>query len=272
MKWHWVVIVVLITSLIPGCSTGETIHLPDPVDKESDHPIIGDVTVSEGEAESEGHQFEPPFPANDNFFTPPGIEAAPVVADSSSAEHLPHAQIRVIGFSQVGENEPQALVALGDRLETVGTGDSIGDVIIVAVDAPNVIFQQRNERWTVALFKQRRNGIDRLTVTRPPDSPRTKQQSTFAGTGFAGIQSTRADRRVQFGNGSARGAELNQSQAVTGAGLPPMPEEDASGDSFSDLLLPDDLELPDLPLLPEAEISPDDPLPGIDSIPQLPAP
>lgn len=272
MKWHWVVIVVLITSLIPGCDTGETVHLPDPVDEGSDHPALGDVTVNEGEAESGDDDFQPPFPANDNFFTPPGIEAAPVVADSSSAEHPPHAQVRVIGFSQVGESEPQALVALGDRLKTVGTGDSIDDVIIVAVDAPNVIFQQRNERWTVALFKQQRHSVDRLTVTRPRDSTRMDRHSTFAGTGFGRTQLGRADSRVPFGNDSARGTELNRSQAVTGAGLPPVPEEDASGDSFSELLLPDDLELPDLPLLPETEISPDDPLPGIDSIPQLPAP
>lgn len=272
MRWHWFVIVVVITSLIPGCGTGDTVHLPDPADEELEHPAIGDLTVSEGSTESEGHEFEPPFPANENFFTPPEIEAAPVTPDSPSADHAQHAHVRVIGFSQVGDSEPQALVAFGDRLETVGTGDSIDDVVVVAVDAPNVIFQQRNERWTVALFKQRHASVDRLTAARALDSTNLERESSLAGTGFSRTQSRRTDSRVPFENDSVSGTGRNRSLSVTGTGLPPVPEEVAAGDAVSDFLLPDDLDLPDLPLVPEMEISPDEPLPGIDSIPQLPAP
>jgi hypothetical protein len=275
MKWHLIIIVALMAALIPGCGGGDSdINVVSDDLEESESPLIdgpaGDV---ESPDVSEADGFQTPFPTNRSFFRPPEVEKTVALPHSVVAEQLQHADVRVIGFSQIGDGEPQALVSIRGHLESVRTGDSVNGVTVVALDAPNVTLQQRNERWTISLFKQ--PVVNRRVAGSTPSRSVARQSTRSA-----------AVRRVfDAGAGSSAGdfAETQRSGGIGGSGndtllngyssnnLPPAPAS-LPEESFAPTAeLPEELDLPEPPKLPAIDVSVDQLPPGIDELPGLPS-
>ena len=245
------------TTLIPGCGSDDADVLSESVAEESELPPgdgpTADVTLPDA---SVTESFTPPFPENVSFFSPPGIEAAAVAPSESLQGGDQHATVRVIGFSQIGDDEPQALLEIGGSLESVRTGDSINGITVVTVDAPNVTLQQRNDRWTVALFKQPLVR-DRSPITARRSPVPDRQTQTSAGT------------LAVSGNSYDSRSRKTQLTGAANVGLPPDPK--ASPLSDLPVALPGDLDLPELPMVSDLDLPAEEALPGIDALPQLPA-
>ena len=145
MKWHLIFIVALMAALIPGCGGGDSdIDVVSDDVEESETPLIdGPAADVESPDASEDDEFHPPFPTNRSFFSPPEVQQTVALPNSVVADEFQHADVRVIGFSQIGDSEPQALVSIGGRLESVRAGDSFGGVTVVALETPNVTLNRR---------------------------------------------------------------------------------------------------------------------------------
>ena len=269
MKWHWILIVALMTSLIPGCGgNSEGNAISDEVADDSESPLVdGPSADVESPLLSEADGFKPPFPANSTFFSPPEVEKAVALPNRVAAEELHHANVRVIGFSQIGDSVPQTLLSISGHLQSMRAGDSVNGVTVVALEAPNVTLQQRNERWTVALFNQPivnqqvASSSQRGSVVRRSPAVGAFSDSNFRNSTdqFAKSRSSRGTS----GGGSLIGNSSNN--------LPPMPAS-LPEESFAPMAeLPDELDLPAPPVLPEGELSADSRLPGIDELPGLPS-
>ena len=273
MKWHWILIVALMTTLVPGCENGSSgvDVVSEDVEEEPEALLVGDPSAdADSPLLSEADGFRPPFPSNTLFFSPPEVEKAVALPGSVVVDELHHANVRVIGFSQIGDSDPRALLSVGGHLQSVKAGDSVSGVTFVALDAPNVTLQQRTERWTVALFKQ----------------PIVNQQfSSSPQKGSVGRQSPRspAVRRSSdsdFGSSSGELAELtdprgaSRGRSLTGSAtnnLPPVPASLPEEWLAPIAQLPEELDLPELPELPVGELSVEPHLPGIDEVTRLPS-
>ena len=246
MKLHWVLICTLTIIALSGCGSGE-IHLPSEnaaAESGSGSPVSDSPAASVESPEiPESEVFQPPFPTNGSFFSPPRLEKA-----SAPSNVLPgdgqQVKVRVIGFSQLGDNEPQALLEIDGSLAAVHSGDSVGGVRVIAVDSPNVTLQHRNDRWTVALFDQ--------PLVHDQVSPLTQRQSAVG-------------RRARPAS-----SELSRNEQVDG-NLPPAPTSLPADNLPPTVSLPSDLDLPVPPELPELETPAGQSLPGLDAIPQLPS-
>jgi hypothetical protein len=156
MRWYWIFIVALMSTLVTGCGSGDTASDVTELDEDetSSQLVDGPAADVELSVVSEVEKFTPPFPMNSSFFSQPEVEKAVVTPNSFNVADGEHANVRVIGFTQIGDGETQALISIRGSLRSVRTGDSIDGVSVVAIDAPRLTLQQRNERWTVALFNQ----------------------------------------------------------------------------------------------------------------------
>lgn len=273
MKWHWVLIVALMTSLIPGCGGGnsEGNAISDEVADGSDSPLVdGPSADVESSLQSEADGFKPPFPANSSFFSPPEVEKAFALPNSVAAEVHNHANVRVIGFSQIGDSAPQALLSISGHLQSMRAGDSVNGVTVVALEAPNVTLQQRNERWTVALFDQpivnQQAGSSSQRGLVVGQSSRSPSIGAFSDSNFRSSSGQFAESRSSRGTSGGRsliGISTND--------LPPVPVS-LPEESFAPMAeLPDDLDLPEPPELPLGDLSVGLRLPGIDELPTPPS-
>jgi hypothetical protein len=273
MKWHWILIVALVTTLVPGCgneSSGVDV-VSDDVEEELDAPLVGDSSVdADSPLPAEADGFRPPFPSNTLFFSPPEVEKAVVLPGSVVVDELHHANVRVIGFSQIGDNAPRALLSVGGHLQSVKAGDSVGGVTVVALDAPDVTLQQRTERWTVTLFKQ---PVVNQDVSSSPQKRSVGRQSSRS-------PAVRRSSDSDFGISSDELVELTDLRGVgrgrsltgsTTSNLPPVPASLPEELLAPIAELPDEFELPEPPELPVGELSVEPRLPGIDEVPRLPS-
>lgn len=263
--------VALVTTLVPGCgneSSGVDV-VSDDVEEELDAPLDGD---SSADADSsllvEADGFRPPFPSNTLFFSPPEVEKAVALPGSVVVDELHHANVRVIGFSQIGDSAPRALLSVGGHLQSVKAGDSVGDVTVVALDAPDVTLQQRTERWTVTLFKQ--PVVNQDVSSSPQKRSVGRQSSRSPAVRRSSDFGTSSDELVGLTDlrGVGRGRSLTGS---TTSNLPPVPASLPEELLAPIAELPDELELPEPPELPVGELSVEPRLPGIDEVPRLPS-
>lgn len=275
MNWHLIVILALMAALVSGCGGGDAgIHLVSEDLEESQLPLIdgptADVEFSDG---TEADGFEPPFPTNRSFFSPPEVEQTVVLPHSVIADDVKHADVRVIGFSQIGDSEPQALVSIRGQLESVRAGDSFSGVTVVALKTPNVTLQQKNERWTISLFKQPfvNQRVTGSTSSRSVDRQSSRGaavgQVFEAGAGRAGGDYSRS--RSPGGNG-ARSSDTSRNGSWNN-NLPPVPTSLPEESFAVSAELPEELDLPEPPELPVSDLSADQLPPGIDEIPALPS-
>lgn len=275
MKWHLIFIVALMAALIPGCGGGDSdIDVVSDEVEESETPLIdgpaGDVESPDA---SEDDEFHPPFPTNRSFFSPPEVQQTVALPNSVVADELQHADVRVIGFSQIGDSEPQALVSIGGHLESVRAGDSFSGVTVVALETPNVTLQQENERWTISLFKQ------------PVVNQRGAGSTADRSAGRSSYRDAAVRRVSEAGVGNAAG-DFSAARSAVGTGgsssnslrndyssnnLPPAPSS-LPEESFAPAAeLPEQLDLPEPPELPANEESADRLPPGIDELPGMPS-
>lgn len=275
MKWHLIFIVALMAALIPGCGGGDSdIDVVSDDVEESESPLIdGPAADVESPDASEDDKFRPPFPANKTFFSPPEVQQTVALPHSVVADELQHADVRVIGFSQIGDSEPQALVSIGGHLESVRAGDSFSGVTVVALETPNVTLQQANERWTISLFKQPvvnqrvAGSTAGRSVGRSSNQDAAVRRVSKAGGGNAAVEFSARRRSVGIG-GSSNGTLRND---YAGSNLPPAPSS-LPEESFAPTAeLPEELDLPEPPELPTNEESLDLLPPGIDELPGLPS-
>lgn len=275
MKWHLIIIVALMAALIPGCGGGGSdVDVVSDDFEESESPLIdGPAADVESPDESDDEGFQPPFPANRSFFRPPRVEKIVALPHSSVADELQHADVRVIGFSQIGDGTPQALVSIGGHLESVRAGDSFSGVTVVALETPNVTLQQENERWTISLFKQ------------PVVNQRVAGSTLGRSVGRTSVRGTSARRVSEAGVGKFSGG-FSATRTSVGSGrsssdsvrnsylsnnLPPAPSS-LPEESFAPTAeLPEELDLPEPPELPANDGSADQLPPGIDELPGLPS-
>ena len=275
MKWHLMFIVALMAALVPGCGGGDSdIDVVSDDVEGSESPLI-DVPAADVESPdaSEDDKFRPPFPANKSFFSPPEVEKTVALPHSVVVDQLQHADVRVIGFSQIGDSEPQALVSIDGHLESVQAGDSFGGVTVVALETPNVTLQQHNERWTISLFKQ--PVVNRNVAGSAPN--RWSGRSSSRGA---------ADRRVSQAGAGNSANDFPVTRSVVGTGgvgsdtmrnsyssntLPPEPSSLPEEFFAPTAELPEDLDLPEPPELPTNDRSVEQFPPGIDELPGLPS-
>jgi hypothetical protein len=276
MRWYWIFIVALMSTLVTGCGSGDTASDVTELDEDetSSQLVDGPAADVELSVVSEVEKFTPPFPMNSSFFSQPEVEKAVVTPNSFNVADGEHANVRVIGFTQIGDGETQALISIRGSLRSVRTGDSIDGVSVVAIDAPRLTLQQRNERWTVALFNQplvnQYASASSTAGSRGPASGRSPlagssatERSNVAGDAFEGTRS--------FLQGVYRGSSGATPDQASRSNLPPTPVS-LPTDAFATAIeLPEGLDLPDLPELPTIENMEDQRLPGIDDIPSLPS-
>tara|TARA_R110002072_G_scaffold155657_2_gene306102 strand:- start:165537 stop:166439 length:903 start_codon:yes stop_codon:yes gene_type:complete len=273
MKWHWILIAALMTALVPGCGNGSSgVDVVSEDDEEEPETLLVDDSSADVDSLllSESGGFRPPFPSNTSFFSPPEVEKAVALPDSASVAEIHHAHVRVIGFSQIKDRDPRALLSIGGHLQSVKEGDSVNGVTIVALDAPNVTLQQRTERWTVALFKQPivNQQLSGLPQKRAVDrqSPRSSVARRSLEQGFGSLTDELAELT------SPRGG--SRSRSLTGSAindLPPVPASLPEESLATIAELPDEFDLPKPPELPVGELSLEPHLPGIDELPTLPS-
>jgi len=273
MKWHLIIIVALMAALIPGCGGGGSDVVSDDLD-ESESPLIdGPAADVESPDVSDDEGFQPPFPANTSFFRPPEVEKTVALPHSVVADELQHADVRVIGFSQIGDNEPQALVSIRGQLESVRAGDSFGGVTVVALETPNVTLQQENERWTISLFKQpvvnqRVAGSTSSRSVVRQSSRSTSVRRVFDARAASSVGDSAATRSSGRTGGSSTDPLWN---GYSSNNLPPAPSS-LPEESFTPAAeLPEGLDLPEPPELPPNDVSVDQLPPGIDKLPGLPS-
>lgn len=273
MKWHLIIVVALVAALIPGCGGGHSDVVFDDLE-ESESPLIdGPAADVESPDVAEADGFQPPFPANTSFFRPPKVEKTVALPHSVITDELQHADVRVIGFSQIGDSEPQALVSIRGHLESVRAGDSFSGVTVVALETPNVTLQQRNERWTISLFKQpvvnqrvAGSTASRSVVRQSSRSaPVRRVFDAGAGSSVGDFAETRSSSRT---GGSSTDTLRN---GYSSNNLPPAPSS-LPEESFAPAAeLPEELDLPEPPEFPPSDVSVDQLPPGIDELPGLPA-
>ena len=271
MKWHLIFIVALMAALIPGCGGGDSdIDVVSDDVEESETPLIdGPAADVESPDASEDDEFHPPFPTNRSFFSPPEVQQTVALPNSVVADEFQHADVRVIGFSQIGDSEPQALVSIGGHLESVRAGDSFGGVTVVALETPNVTLQQENERWTISLFKQ---PVVNQRVAGSIAGRSSDRDAAVRRVLEAGVGNTAGDfsaTRSSVGTGGSSSDTLRNDYSSNN--LPPAPSS-LPEESFAPTAeLPEELDLPEPPELPANEESADRLPPGIDELPGLPS-
>ena len=176
----------------------------------------------------------------------------------------------MIGFSQLVDGEEQALVSIGGNLKTVRTGDTVSGVTVISLDAPNVTLQQRNERWTIALFNQpmvngpvtfagRNQAVSNMRQRRPVNSTFLAEPTTPY-EDFSGFEAT---------NEAFGGTDVRVDSA--GRNLPPLPDQVTVGEFPRPVSLPETLDLPEPPVLPGESASINQTPPGLDDLPRLPS-
>lgn len=276
MKWHLIFIVALMTTLVTGCGSGDTVSdVTDLDDDETASQLVDGPAADVSSPDvAEVEKFTPPFPGNSSFFSQPEIEKAVITPTSYDEADNQHANVRVIGFSQIGDGEPQALISIQGNLRTVRAGDSVDGVSVVALDAPNLTLQQRNERWTVALFKQpivnqyasatstarSRNAASGRT---PAAGSAASQRSTVANDASFGMPGFFEEASKPFG--------VDVPSQISRSNLPPTPVSLPADTFATGPELPDGLDLPEPPTLPTTENVGAPRIPGIDEIPKLPS-
>ncbi len=275
MKWHLIFIVTLMATLATGCGSGETAgDFAEFDEDEADSELVdGPAADVESPEFAEVEKFSPPFPTNRSFFSQPEVEKAVVAPDSYGDDVAQHANVRVIGFSQIEGGAPQALVSIQGNLRSVRSGDSVDGVTVVALDAPNLTLQQRNERWTVALFKQ--PVVNQYaSATNTERSPRTATgRVSIAGNVETHQPNASSDVFSESGSfleGAGKPFSDDVPGAISRTNLPPAPVA-LPADSFaSEPELPEGLELPEDPTLPTIRNFEGTALPGLDEVPKLP--
>lgn len=262
-------------ALIPGCGGGDSdVNVAIGDLKESDSPLIdGPAADVESQDVSDDDEFRPPFPANRSFFRPREVEKMVALPHSVVADEFQHADVRVIGFSQIGDKEPQALVSIGGHLESVRAGDSFGGVMVVALETPNVTLQQENERWTISLFKQAvvNQRVARSTPSRLSGRTSVREAAvrrvSVAGVGSSSRDSSAMRSSVGFGRNSSD----TMRDSYSNNNLPPAPSS-LPEESFAPTAeLPEELDLPEPPELPANDESANQLPPGIDGLPGPPS-
>ena len=276
MKWHLIFIVALMTTLVTGCGSSDTVSDVTELDEDETTSQLVDGPAADVESPdvAEAEKFTPPFPGNSSFFSQPEVEKAVVAPDSYDGDIAQHSNVRVIGFSQIEGGAPQALISIQGRLRSVRSGDSVDGVTVVALDAPNLTLQQRNERWTVALFKQ--PVVNQYaSATNSERSLRTAtDRVSIAGNSETQRPNASADAFSEIGSflaGAGRPFSDDVPGAISRTNLPPAPVA-LPADSFaSGPELPEGLELLEAPTLPTIGNIEGTGLPGIDEIPKLPS-
>lgn len=276
MKWHLTFIVALMTTLVTGCGSGQTVSDVAELDGDEtvSQPVDGPAADVKSPDVAEVEKFTPPFPGNSSFFSQPEVEKAVVTPDSYDEAGDHHANVRVIGFSQIGDGEPQALISIQGNLRTVRAGDSVDGVSVVALDAPKLTLQQRNERWTVALFRQ--PIVNQYAFATNTARSRNAASGRTPAAGSAASQRSTDVNDVSFGmprffKAASKPFGGDVPSQISRSKLPPTPVSLPADTFATGPELPDGLDLPEPPTLPTTENVGATRLPGIDDIPKLPS-
>lgn len=279
MNWQSLIISGVIVALAAGCGSETTIEAPEAEAAAESQlaPVPDGPAASVDAPQADEHEkFLAPFPENTSFFAPPAKKMTVAPSDLSSRDGG-HLKVRVIGFSRLGDSDQQAILEVEGQLEVVSTGDAIRGIGVIEINEPQVTLQQKNERWTVALFNQ--------PLIHEPVSHSTSHGTSFPSTASrSGTRSNTVNRRppswpsIQSVDSRASGRadstpeRDHASGAIRHFELPPLPESPQSGEVPNAFSLPDELALPEPIELPKAPDLPDAALPGLDQLPGLPSP
>jgi|GEM_PF-4477999 len=139
--------------LFAGCSAANAQQADD---TKSDTPTVNEHTDVAGGEDGESQPipagFVPPFPKNEDFFTPPQLDAALVSNATKSADGTP--QVRLLGFVKIEGGEDRALVQIGTLTDVVEPGHVLQGVEVISLQEPTITLQFNGARWTVNMFDQ----------------------------------------------------------------------------------------------------------------------
>lgn len=149
-----ILLATIVVVLIAGCSkeaTAPEAATTSPSAASTASEIAAPEQKS-GEPNQIGAAWTPPFPENNNFFSPPAIDALKTLqplADRKTQD------VRVIGFSKLVDGPARVLLSIDGKIELAAAGDAINGIQVLEIAEPSVTLQQQNDRWSLALFDQK---------------------------------------------------------------------------------------------------------------------
>jgi hypothetical protein len=155
------VFVVIACALTAGCSVSHgpgsgtasnaadaPIVTPGAADPSS-APSAADLAEVDSDEVVTREAFKPPFAGRRELFLPP---QKPV--DVPSGEQVEGSRVELKGF--VNLDRQKALLWVDGVVTPVAEGESRGDVQVISINPPRVIFQRGAHRWTESLFTPQR--------------------------------------------------------------------------------------------------------------------
>lgn len=139
--------------LFAGCSAANAQQADAPTSDAPPAKENADVPEGEnGEGQPIPAEFAPPFPKNEDFFTPPQLDVAHVSNATKSADGTP--QVRLLGFVKIEGGEDRALIQIGPLTDVVEPGHVLQGVEVISLQEPTITLQFNGARWTVNMFEQ----------------------------------------------------------------------------------------------------------------------
>ncbi len=109
---------------------------------------------AEEEADGDGKpippEFEPPFPGNQNFFTPPQVDIASTSGLAKNADGSP--EVRLLGFVKIEGGSDRAIVQIGPLTDIIEPGSVVQGVEVISLQEPSITLQFNGARWNVNMF------------------------------------------------------------------------------------------------------------------------
>lgn len=97
-------------------------------------------------------EFQPPFPKNEDFFTPPQVDVVNVSSGAKNADGTP--QVKLLGFVKVEGGADRAFVQIGPLTDIVEAGQVVQGIEVISLQEPTITLQLNGARWNVSMFDQ----------------------------------------------------------------------------------------------------------------------
>ncbi len=206
ITWFLAVLALL---ALAGCSAANA-HQAEQAVAEAKKDEAAVASDESAEATPIPKEFEPPFPKNEDFFTPPQVDVSHFSATTKNADGTP--QVRVLGFVKVEGGSDRAIVQIGPLTDIVEPGNVVQGVEVISLQEPSITLQFNGARWNSSMF----------------DQPVTTELASNSRTNARGNRSfdrgPRATPALPTLAGPGRMPQLPPAPTFPGIPMPPIPQ------------------------------------------------